>query len=45
MPIRKRKTESVSKTLAEELEWDKARDNTTVKKSNDEINWPEAIKD
>jgi hypothetical protein len=34
---RKRKAESVSRTLAEELEWDKPADNIMVKKSNDKI--------
>ena len=34
---RKRKTESVSKTLAEELKWDKPAVNIMVKKSNDKI--------
>ena len=34
---RKRKAESVSRTLAEELKWDKPADNIMVKKSNDKI--------
>ena len=34
---RKRKAESVSSTLAEELKWDKPADNIMVKKSNDKI--------
>lgn len=42
---RNRKTESVSKTLVEELKWDKPVDNITVEKSNDEINWSETIND